>query len=118
MRTSRILVLLGVLAVAPAAKAADANVVEAEAPSAAAPTEPAPDALRWFGLMVDAGVPDFMQGSIVLRPEKWLRASVGGGYNMISKGVRGGLSILPFGRGPSATVEVGHFFEGDANATA
>jgi hypothetical protein len=68
--------------------------------------------------MADAGVPDGMQGSLVLRPWKPLRASVGGGYNMISKGVRVGLTLLPFGRGPSASLEAGHYFEGDANSTA
>src|SRR5438105_3725136 len=114
MRTSPTLALLGVLAVAPIAKAADSDV--AATPETA--TAPAPDSLPWLGLMADAGVPDGMQGSLVLRPTKWLRTGVGGGYNMISKGVRAGLSLLPFGRGPSATLEVGHFFEGNANTTA
>jgi hypothetical protein len=116
MRTSQTLALLGVLAAAPAAKAADANVTSA--PATPSSTAPAPDSLPWLGLMADAGVPDGMQGSIVLRPWRWLRTSLGGGYNMISKGVRGGVSILPFGRGPSATLEAGRFFDGDANATA
>jgi hypothetical protein len=47
-----------------------------------------------------------------------LRASVGGGYNMISKGVRIGVTLLPFGRGPSGTLEAGHYFDGDANSAA
>jgi len=35
---------------------------------------------------------------------------------MISKGVRVGLSLLPFGRGPSGTLEAGRYFAGDASA--
>jgi hypothetical protein len=113
MRTSQTLALLGVLAVAPVAKAAGAGGDVVATPEPA--TAPASDSLPWLGLMADAGVPDGVQGSLVLRPMKWLRTSVGGGYNMISKGVRAGVSILPFGRGPSATLEAGRFFEGNAN---
>jgi hypothetical protein len=96
--------------------AQDPQVVTAvdEAPSEAS----TPRALPWLGVMADAGIPDGMQGSLVLRPWKALRASVGGGYNMISKGVRVGVTLLPFGRGPSGTLEAGHYFEGDANAAA
>jgi hypothetical protein len=48
----------------------------------------------------------------------WLRAHGGGGTNMISKGVRAGVTLLPFGSGPSATLEAGHYFDGDANGLA
>jgi opacity protein-like surface antigen len=115
MRTARSLALLVVLTISASAKAQDATVEQASAP---APAVAAARSLPWLGVMADAGVPDGMQGSLVLRPFKWFRASVGGGYNMISKGVRGGISVLPFGRGPSATLEAGRYFEGDANATA
>jgi hypothetical protein len=112
MRFSGTLVLVAVLGMAPAAKAAD-EVVEQ-----ASPPPPSKPSLPLLGVMADAGIPDGFQGSLVFRPAFWLRTSVGGGYNMISKGVRAGLSLLPFGRGPSLTVEAGHFFDGDANATA
>jgi hypothetical protein len=115
MRNVRSLALLVVLTTSASAKAQDATVEQTSAP---APVVAAPPRLPWLGVMADAGVPDGMQGSLVLRPFKWFRGSVGGGYNTISKGVRAGASILPFGRGPSATLEVGRFFEGDANATA
>jgi hypothetical protein len=92
----------------------DPTTLEQAAP-AAAPSGPS---LPWFGIMADAGIPDGMQASIVLRPVKALRASVGGGYNMVSKGVRVGLTLLPFGRGPSAAIEAGRFFEGNANNAA
>jgi hypothetical protein len=100
-------------AVAPTSMMPEATV-EQDAPPAA----PSGPSLPWLGIMADAGIPDGMQGSIVLRPVKALRASVGGGYNMVSKGVRVGLTLLPFGRGPSAAIEAGRFFEGNANTAA
>jgi hypothetical protein len=124
MRFSRSLALLAVLApsahafgqeltAAPAADAPAATATVAATP----PAVPAPS-LPWIGIMADAGIPDGMQGSIVLRPWKALRASVGGGYNMVSKGVRLGLTLVPFGHGPSGTLEAGHYFEGDATSAA
>jgi hypothetical protein len=71
-----------------------------------------------LGLAVDGGIPDGAMVSGVYRPFSWVRGEVGMGYNMISKGARVGLTLLPFGAGPSATVEAGHFFEGDANGFA
>lgn len=77
-----------------------------------------PKPLPLVGMMVDAGLPDGANASLVLRPFSWLRAHGGGGYNMISKGVRIGATLLPFGSGPSATLEAGHYFDGDANGLA
>src|SRR5437667_1704551 len=71
-----------------------------------------------LGLAVDGGIPDGATLSAIYRPVSWVRGEVGMGYNMISKGARAGLTLLPFGAGPSATVEAGHFFEGDANGVA
>jgi hypothetical protein len=71
-----------------------------------------------LGLAVDGGVPDGASVSGIYRPFSWVRGEVGMGYNMISKGARLGLTVLPFGAGPSATFEAGHFFEGDANGFA
>jgi hypothetical protein len=93
-------------------------------PAAAAQLEAAPlgqkveRPLPLLGLMVDGGVPDGATVSAVYRPFSWLRTEVGAGYNLISKGARAGLTLLPFGAGPSATVEAGHFFDGDANGFA
>ena len=77
-----------------------------------------PKRLPLLGVMMDAGLPDGANASLVLRPFSWLRAHGGGGYNMISTGVRAGATLLPFGAGPSATIEVGHYFDGDANGLA
>ncbi|HEX4405405.1 MAG TPA: hypothetical protein VH560_11290 [Polyangia bacterium] len=122
MRIARSLTLLAVMATSASARAQDGSSVTAGSADASVtqvPAAPAPAAssdLPFLGVMTDVGIPDGLQGSIVLRPAKALRASVGGGYNMISKGVRVGLSLLPFGRGPSGTVEAGRYFAGDANA--
>jgi hypothetical protein len=67
------------------------------------------------GVMADVGLPDGAGASLVVRPAKWLRLTGGGTYNMISSGLRAGASLLPFGWGPSLSLEGGHYFDGDAN---
>jgi hypothetical protein len=127
MRCARSLTLLAILATSTSAVAQESAADEAAgAPTVEVPIDtlvaaaPAPAArsLPSIGFMADAGIPDGVQGSLVWRPWKALRLSVGGGYNLISKGVRVGATLLPFGRGPSGTLEAGHFFEGDANGQA
>jgi hypothetical protein len=71
-----------------------------------------------LGLMLGAGVPDGATGSLTYRPVSWARAEVGMAYNMISRGVRAGVTLIPFGAGPSATLEAGHYFDGNANGIA
>jgi len=66
------------------------------------------------GVMADVGVPDGAIGSLVVRPWQWFRAYAGGGSNSVSKGYRGGFSLLPFGAGPSVSLEYGHYADGDA----
>jgi len=94
---------------------ARAQVTESLSSAAAVVTPKRPPLL---GVMVDAGVPDGANASLVFRPLSWLRAHGGGGTNMIGKGVRVGATLLPFGSGPSATLEAGHYFDGDANGLA
>src|SRR5262245_56202837 len=84
----------------------------------AAPPSDASTPLPLVGVMLDAGLPDGANASLVLRPVSWLRAHAGGGTNAISPGVRVGATLLPFGSGPSATIEGGHYFEGNANGLA
>ena len=67
------------------------------------------------GVMADVGLPDGAIGSLVVRPWQWFRAYAGGGSNSVSKGWRGGFSLLPFGAGPSLSLEYGHYADGDAN---
>ena len=126
MRFARSLALLAVLATSTTAVAQEAGVDATIAQAPEAPVDtialvapvPSKRPLPSIGVMADAGIPDGMQGSLVWRPWRALRLSVGGGYNLISKGVRVGATLLPFGRGPSGTLEAGHYFEGNANGQA
>jgi len=77
-----------------------------------------PRRLPLFGVMVDVGVPDGLVGSLTIRPRKWVRVAGGGGSNGISSGWRAGITLLPFGAGPSASFEYGGYQDGDANALA
>jgi hypothetical protein len=127
MRTTRVLLssLLAVLfssavsaqTLAPTATAPEANTAPPETVSVT--PEPAKtDTLPTIGLMVDAGLPDGMNGSLIFRPTSWLRTHAGGSYNLISSGLRAGVALIPFGSGPSLTLEGGHYFDGNANGLA
>ncbi len=105
---------LAIMAFGGAARAAEAVSSETATISRAAVTAPAAK-LPAVGVMADVGLPDGAGASLVYRPAKWIRVTGGGTYNMISSGVRAGASLLPFGWGPSLTVEGGHYFDGDAN---
>jgi hypothetical protein len=70
-----------------------------------------------LGLMVDAGLPDGAQGAVVYHPVGFVRLHAGGGYNLVSPGVRAGVSIMRArgGMRPSLVLEAGRYFDGDAN---
>ena len=70
------------------------------------------------GLSADAGVPDGLMGSLVLRPTPIVRLHLGVGSNSASPGLRAGATILPFVTGPSFTLEAGHYLAGDASGLA
>jgi len=70
-----------------------------------------------YGAMIDAGLPDGITASLIYRPDPQLRFHLGGSHNMISSGIRTGMTIL-MRRGwfsPSLSFEYGHYFAGDAN---
>lgn len=67
-----------------------------------------------LGVMLDAGIPDGANASLVYRPWKFLRLAAGGGTNLIAPGVRAGVSLILPG-GISGSAEYGHYFDGDAN---
>jgi len=92
----------------------------AEEPATVEAALQARQAAHWpvVGAMVDVGVPDGLIGSLVVRPWKWFRVAGGAGSNSVSKGWRGGLSLIPFGAGPSLSVEYGRYGQGDANGLA
>jgi hypothetical protein len=66
--------------------------------------------------MLDVGIPDGAVIGLAYRPAFWSRLQLGAGSNSISPGLRAGAVLVPFGMGPSLTVEGGWYFEGDANA--
>ena len=115
MRSAKLVSLLAASALFPVS--ARAAATDATLQTVASPA-PASSPLPQLGVMADAGLPDGANGSLVYRPWKALRVHGGGGYNMISKGIRAGATLVPFGMGPSATLEGGHYFEGDANGLA
>jgi hypothetical protein len=91
-----------------------ARAADTDASQTAPPEREYPPVL--LGVMADAGVPDGANGALVLRPAPWLRLHAGGGTNTVSAGYRGGLTLLlPSGAGPSLSVEVGHYRDGEAN---
>src|SRR5689334_19127562 len=86
-------------------------------PLLAATANPAAADPGHIGVMVDAGVPDGVNGALIYRPWNFLYVHGGGGYNLISPGIRGGASLylLPWVVSPSLNVEAGHYFPGNAN---
>jgi hypothetical protein len=109
------LAVVMLIAAAPTSRALAASPPESVA---TAHGEDASTSLPVLGAMVAVGAPDGAIASLIYRPAPFLRTELGGGYNLISKGIRAGVSVLPFGAGPSATLEAGRFFEGDANGIA
>jgi hypothetical protein len=95
---------------------------------ASPPTPAAPDSddvpdlgvprLKQLGFELQTGLPDGFTGSVVYRPFGWLRTHLGAGYNLVGLGLQGGGTLIPFGWGPSLTLEGGHYFEGNANGIA
>jgi hypothetical protein len=75
---------------------------------------------RRFGVMADAGAPDGVTASLVLRPIRMVRLHVGGSYNMISAGIRGGVTLVPLSwwASPTLSLDAGHYTDGDANPIA
>lgn len=69
------------------------------------------------GVMLDAGIPDGANASLVYRPWDFIRLAAGGGTNLVAPGFRAGVSLILPG-GLSATAEAGHYFSGDANGLA
>jgi hypothetical protein len=78
------------------------------------------DDLTRIGLGTDVGVPDGATASLVVRPVRALRLHVGGGHNYVSPGVRAGITLVPLSWwfSPTLSLDVGRYFEGDANPLA
>ena len=69
-----------------------------------------------FGVATDVGVPDGAMASLVYRPLSFARVHLGAGFNGISTGWRGGVTLsLPTWLSPTASLSYGRYAEGDAN---
>jgi hypothetical protein len=87
----------------------------------AADSEPAlsahlpPRRLPIFGVMGDAGLPDGLNASVVVRPLSWMHAHAGFGSNGFARGYRAGISVLPLGQLLSLSAEAGRYGDGDVS---
>ena len=73
-----------------------------------------------FGVTADVGVPDGANAALVYRPIRALRVHAGVGHNYVSRGVRGGITLVPLASvvTPTLSVDYGRYFTGDANPLA
>ncbi len=83
-----------------------------------APTSDAPVLPPWktrFGALVDAGAPDGVGASALMRPWRWVRVHAGAAKNSLGFGVRGGLSFTPLELyvSPTLDFEGGRYFNAD-----
>jgi hypothetical protein len=92
-------------------------------PEATVSETPAPTKGRslgsFFGLGVDAGLPDGANLAFVVRPLAQLRLHVAGGTNTAGAGFRGGLTVIPYWLwfvAPSLSLEAGWCRVGDVNS--
>jgi hypothetical protein len=86
--------------------------------SALAQGIPEPVAPTKFGVGLDVGFPDGAVLSALWQPTSLIRASVGGAYNLLSPGIRAGVTLTPFQLmiNPSLSVEAGHFFTSSSDS--
>lgn len=82
-------------------------------------TSASADPLR-LGLSADVGVPDGGTASLSMQPLSMLRLRAGVSHNLVSPGIRAGVTLLPLDTWlrPVASLDVGHYWEGDANPMA
>jgi hypothetical protein len=101
-----------------AAPAAAQSATPGLSAGVAAAVEPA--RMPRFGVQTDVGAPDGASVSVVYRPIRSIRASVGLAHNLISLGERAGVTWAPLHgwATPTLSLEYGHFAEGNANPLA
>jgi hypothetical protein len=77
----------------------------------------APVRRRGWSLAFDVGVPDGATTAVIVPLRPSVEVSAGMSYNGISPGVRVGVAWKPIRRWltPTLSVDVGHYFDGDAN---
>lgn len=97
----------------PATPAAEPSLAEPARP-------PAPPSRTWLGLGVDAGIPNAAGASLLLKPWSWLRLHGGLAYDVIGRGYRGGITLVPaqWFVAPTLDLSAGRFTSGDARSLA
>ena len=92
----------------------------AAAAQAARPAAPGAQPPGQWGLGLDLGVSGVLPDAGLLatwRPYRWLHGQLGFGYNIISPGIRTGITAInPWYFPISLTGEAGHYFNGNANS--
>ena len=73
-----------------------------------------------LGASADVGVPDGAAASLTLSPISLVRLQAGVSHNLVSPGVRGGITLVPLQTWirPTISLDLGHYWEGDANPMA
>lgn len=73
-----------------------------------------------LGISADVGVPDGGTASLSIAPLPLLRLHAGVSHNLVSPGVRAGVTLVPLSTWitPTLSLDVGHYWEGDANPMA
>ncbi len=73
----------------------------------------------YVGLGLDAGGPQGLGASVVVRPVSWLRLHGGATTDLAAPGVRGGFTLaVPWYIGPALTAEAGYQWPGNFNHLA
>jgi hypothetical protein len=81
----------------------------------------AAEAAPWeLGVSADVGVPDGGTAAVSLSPIDLVRVHAGVSHNLVSPGVRAGLTLVPLQTWirPTLSLDLGHYWEGDANPMA
>jgi hypothetical protein len=73
-----------------------------------------------LGASADVGVPDGAAASLTLSPISLVRVQAGVSHNLVSPGVRAGITLVPLQTWvrPTVSLDLGHYWEGDANSMA
>lgn len=114
-RTAAWVALLGAVSAVPA-KANAEQFASAEADEGVGRDGRSPP--EQLAASMDVGFPDGVMAGVAYQPAAWVREAIAGGTNGIGPGLRGGVTLIPLGVGPSLSIQAGRYGEGDANPVA
>lgn len=79
------------------------------------------EASPWeLGVSADVGVPDGGTAALSISPLSVVRLHAGVSHNLVSPGIRAGITLVPLQTWirPTLSLDLGHYWEGDANPMA